>query len=105
MPATNQTGYQQLTVGGTAVSLTLPTGVHARPTHALIQVRGAPVRWLATPAAAPTANTGFLVPAGDFINWLDDDQDNDYYGMLMNVQFVLDASAIGPATLEVGYFS
>ena len=95
----NQTGQQTLTVSTTAVSLTLPTGVGAKPKHALIYVGNANVRWIAE-GTTPTSTLGMPVAAGSYISWLE--PGFNYYGMISRVQFIRDDAT--DATLEIFYF-
>jgi len=57
-------GYQQLSVSGTAATLTVPTGA----TTALISVSTQAIRYR-DDGVAPTAGAGFPVSAGSVINY------------------------------------
>ena len=99
MAAFTQTGVQNaLSVAGTAVALTIPTGM--KPTHAIIQVTGANVRWRADDTA-PTTSIGIQVAAGSNIEFMD--PTIDYSGILNFIQFIADDA--GTATLEVAFFA
>ena len=93
----NQVGFQMLTVTGTPVALTRPTGL--RPRRALISVSGGPIRWLAIPGSYPSGSYGTYVNAGGTIDWTD--AKTDYAGLLDNVYFV--KAGINDASLEVSY--
>ena len=100
--ALNQTGVQNaLSVSTSAVSLTLPTGVNARPTHAVIYISGAPVRWRAD-GTAPTATIGQFLGAESRIELMD--PLTSYAGFLQNVQFIQDTTAGSAATLDAAFF-
>ena len=97
--ALNQVGTQNaLTVAGTASSLTLPSGV-MRPTHAIIQVEGADIRWRAD-GTAPTATSGVLVRAGSNIEFMD--PSIDYTGIIARFQAIRTGGV--SATVEVAFF-
>ena len=111
--ALNQTGQQTLTVTGIPVALTLPTytdytdapnGITRTqtPRHALIQVFDQPVRW-ASGEGFLSGAFGQRIPAGGELDWTDSRR--DYYGVIDNMQFVLDSTATGNATVEVAYFA
>ena len=91
-------GSEQLTVGSAAVSLSGLAG--KRPTHALIQVTAAPIRWLSSPVTAPTSTVGVRIDAGGFIEWLD--LSIDYGQLIEKAQFIRESGV--SATLEVLYF-
>lgn len=97
-----QCGVQNaLTVSSSAVALTLPTATGTvRPTHAIIQVTGANVRWRAD-GTAPTTSVGIQVASGSNIEFMDPSA--DYSGIIDNIQFIRDDSV--DATLEVAFFS
>ena len=98
--ALNQVGTQNaLTVPGTAVSLTLPSGA-MRPSHALIQVSGADIRWRAD-GTAPTATSGILVAGGSNIQFMD--PTIDFTGVIARFQAIRTGSV--SATLEAAFFS
>ena len=99
----NQCGYQELTVGATAVGLTRPTA--NRPHHALIGVAGGAIRWLAIPPGstnyqAPTNSVGSFVGAGGTIDWTDPER--NYAALIDNVTFI--RAGVNDAKLEVSYF-
>ena len=97
--ALNAVGSEQLTVAGTAVALTGLTGL--KPTHALIQVRNAPIRWLAG-GTTPTATLGIRVDAEGFIQWLE--PDTNYRQLIEgSAKFIRETGT--SAVLEVIYFS
>jgi len=99
MPAFTQTGVQNaLSVAGTAVALTIPAGLN--PTHAIIQVTVANVRWRAD-GTAPTTAVGLQVAAGSNIEFMD--PMIDYSGILRFIKFIADDA--GTATLEVAFFT
>ena len=100
MESLNQTGQQTLAVSSTAVSLTLPTGVNARPKHAFFRVTGSGnVRWQAN-GTAPTATAGERFKPDEMMHWMEPDY--DYAAMIARVQFIREA---GDSTVEVAYFS
>lgn len=92
-------GSQQLTVSNSAVSLTIPTS-GMRPGHALIQVLGAPIRWLAG-GTAPTASLGVRMEVGDILDWTD--PAGYYRHLIENAQFI--RAEASDATLEIVYFT
>jgi hypothetical protein len=96
--ALNAVGSEQLTVEGTAVNLTGVTDL--RPTHALIQVTTAPIRWLAG-GTTPTATKGIHVDAGGFIEWLE--PETNYRQFIENALFIRETGT--SAVLEVIYIS
>ncbi len=63
--STNVVGDEDTSVGGTAVSLTVPQGA----AKALITVYGDPVRWKCY-TTAPTADAGAVLSEGDLL-WLE----------------------------------
>jgi len=96
--ALNQVGIQNaLSVSTVAVSLTVPTGT--TPTHALIQVTGADIRWRAD-GTAPTTSAGVVVKADSYIEFMDPLE--DYRGIIANFQAIRDGGT--DATLEVAFF-
>lgn len=84
----------------TAVALTLPGAANTRikPTHAIINVVGASVRWRSD-GTAPDATTGVLVPAGANIEFMDGTI--NYQNIIERLQFI---GVSGTATLEVAFF-
>lgn len=92
-------GSEQLTVAGSAIGLAGIVG--ALPKHALIQVTGAPIRWLASSRTAPTSTLGVRVDAGGFIEWLD--LNVDYSMLIEKALFIREGGA--SATLEILYFA
>lgn len=99
MAAFTQTGIQNAlsATTGAAVALTIPTGT--KPTHAIINVVGASVRWRADDTA-PTATAGLLVADGSNIEFMD--PTIDYSGIINFIQLI---GISGTATLEVAFFS
>lgn len=111
--ALNQTGQQSLEVTGEPVQITLPTytdytdapnGIERSqtPRHALIQVYDNPVRW-ASYGEHPTGFSGQLIQPGDTLDFTDPRR--DFYGILANMELVLDVSATGNANVEIDYFA
>ena len=97
----NQRGFQQLTVDTTPVGLTMPTDL--LPHHALIYVADNPVRWRAdVDGTEPSASVGTFVAANSYIDWTV--ADKNYKSVITQVKFVRDATATGPAKLDVAYF-
>ena len=96
--ALNAVGSEQLTVAGTALGLTGISGL--KPTHCLIQVTTAPIRWLAG-GTTPTATKGQRVDPGGFIQWLE--PDTNYRQLIENALFIRESGT--SAVLEVIYFS
>lgn len=97
--AFNAVGIQNaLTVSTTAVSLTLPAST--RPSHAIIQVMTANVRWRAD-GTAPTTSAGIVVTAGSNIEFMD--PMFDYESIIRRIQFIRDDAV--DAVLEVAFFS
>ena len=97
--AFNAVGIQNaLSVAGSAVSLTIPT--NTRPSHAIIQVTAANIRWRAD-GTAPTTSVGIQVAAGSNIEFMD--PMFDYESIIRRIQFIADDA--GTATLEVAFFS
>lgn len=97
--ALNDIGHENLTVGVAAVALTGVTD--NKPTHALITVQTAPIRWRAD-GTAPTATTGQPVKVGERIDWTD--VNGNYRSFIERVQFIRDTTAGADATLAVQYF-
>jgi len=98
--ALNQLGIQNaLSVTDTATALTLPSG-KVRPTHAIVQVTGADIRWRAD-GTAPTATAGLQVLAGSNIEFMDPAV--DYTGMIANFQAIRTGGV--SATIEVAFFA
>lgn len=98
-----QTGVQNaLSVAGTAVALTLPGSADTRikPTHAIIQVTGANIRWRAD-GTAPTTSVGIQVAAGSNIEFMDGTL--NYANIIERIKFIADDA--GTATLEVAFFA
>ena|SRR3990167_1229624 len=96
----NMIGFEPVVVtGDEAVGLTMPENL--RPKHALIQVKGAAIRWLAIPGDEPNGLMGFYVAPGGHIDWLD--VEKNYAAMIENVKFI--AVTTDEAELEVGYFA
>lgn len=85
----------------TAVSLTIPSssGTLVWPTHAIIQIVGASVRWRAD-GTAPTASSGILVPAGANIEFMD--LSGNFESLIKNFQAI---GVSGTATIEVAFFA
>ena len=98
MATLTQVGAQTLTVSTTSVGLTIPSGIY--PSHALIQVTTANVRWRAD-ETDPTSTAGIIVTAGSNIEWLD--PLINYEGLIRNVEFIRDDAV--DAVLEIAYFS
>ncbi len=98
--AINQVGTQNaLTVGASAVALTVPTDL--KPTRALIHNEsGGDVRWRAD-GTDPTASSGELLLAGERIDWTR--MDTNYWGLIDKVRFIRDAGV--SATLEIAFFA
>ncbi len=80
----------------TAVGFTLPTKPY--PTHAIINVVGASVRWRAD-GTAPTATVGILVAAGSNIEFMD--AEFNYQSIIERIKFI---GISGTATLEAAFF-
>lgn len=80
-------GYQQLSVAGTAVGLTVPTGA----TMAIITVSGQIVRYR-DDGTVPTASVGMPLAVGSIFN---------YASALSAIQFIAEAST---ATLDILYY-
>ena len=96
-----QTGIQNaLSCGASAVSLTLPGSATTRikPSHAIINVVGANIRWRAD-GTAPTATAGILVAAGSNVEFMDGTL--NYQSIIERFQAI---AASGTATLEVAFF-
>lgn len=99
MATFSQTGVQNaLSIAGTATSLTIPTGIY--PSHCIIQVTGANIRWRAD-GTAPTTAIGIQVAAGTNIEFMDPMV--NYEGLIRAISFIADDA--GTATLEVAFFS
>ena len=98
MATFTQVGQQTLTVSTTSIGLTIPTGIY--PSHAIIQVTTANVRWRAD-ETDPTTSAGIIVAAGSNIEWTD--PLINYEGLIRNVEFIRDDSV--DAVLEIAYFS
>lgn len=96
----NHVGEQTLTVSTAAVALTLPTGL--KPTHALIYIGVAPIRWRADDTD-PTSTAGMFVAAGSYIDWTD--PMGNYQGMISRLEMIRDTTAAGDATVEIAYIS
>jgi len=98
-----QTGIQNALSATTAsaVSLTLPGSANTRikPTHAIINVVGASIRWRAD-GTAPTATAGILVSAGANIEFMDGTI--NYQSLIERFQAI---GISGTATLEVAFFA
>ena len=98
-----QTGIQNAlsATTATAVTLTLPGSADTRikPTHAIIQVAGASIRWRAD-GTAPTATAGILVAAGSNIEFMDGTL--NYASIIERISFI---GVSGTATLEVAFFA
>lgn len=92
-------GSEQLTVSTSAVALAGVSG--AKPTHALIQVTVAPIRWTCWPRTAPTTTLGIRVDANGYIQWLD--LGVDYCQLIEKAQFISESGT--SAVLEVQYFA
>ena len=112
--ALNQTGQQTLTVTGVPVQITLPTytdytdapnGIQRSqtPRHAMIQVYDNPVRWASNLDDHPSGISGQLIFPGDVLDLTEPHR--DFYGILKNLEFILDVSATGNARLEIAYFN
>lgn len=95
----NSIGHQSLQVGATAVKLTPPP--NKRPTHALIFVQGADIRWRADGVApvggVPPTGVGCPALIGDVIDWTAEHV--DFWGMIQKIQFV----SAGTAWLDIEY--
>lgn len=99
MATFSQTGVQNaLSVAGSAVALTIPTGIS--PSHCIIQVTAANIRWRAD-GTAPTTAIGIQVAAGSNIEFMDPMV--NYEGLIRAIRFIADDA--GAATLEVAFFS
>ena len=79
-----------------AVSLEMPTKPF--PTHCIINVVGASIRWRAD-GTAPTATAGILVPANGNIEFMDGTI--NYQSLIQRIQFI---GISGTATLEAAFF-
>jgi len=98
-----QTGVQNaLSVSTAAVGLTLPGSANTRikPTHCIIQVTAADVRWRAD-GTAPTTSVGIVVAAGSNIEFMDGTI--NYQSLIERIQFIRDGSV--DAVLEVAFFA
>lgn len=98
-----QTGIQNaLSVTTAAVGLTLPgsAGTRIKPTHCIIQVLDANVRWRAD-GTAPTTSAGIQAAAGTNIEFMDGTL--NYASIIERIQFIRDDSV--NATLEVAFFA
>lgn len=93
----NQLNFEAVAVSTSAVSLTTPG--YAK--HVMIRVTGAPVRWRAD-GTAPTSTVGMYAGIGQYIEFMDDEEDQR--GLIKNIQFIRDTSAGADASLEVAYF-
>ena len=93
----NIVGSQQLSVAGTAVALTVPSG--KTPRHALIYVGTNSIRWLGG-GTDPTASLGILVAAGGYIDWTE--PVSDFRGLMTQAKFI---QVTGAATLDIIYFT
>ncbi len=97
--ALNQVGIQNaLTVSSAAVSLTVPADT--TPTHAIIQVADADIRFRAD-GTAPTTSAGIVVKAGSNIELMD--QAQNFTGIIANFQAIRDGGT--DASLEVAFFA
>lgn len=83
-------GYQQITLGATVASLTLPAAPDA-PTYALIEPEVQGVRWR-DDGTAPTADVGQPLSAGESLQ---------YNGVLSAIRFF---RMVAGAKLNVTYF-
>ena len=81
-------GYQQITVNGTAVSLTVPTGAAA----VVVRAETQNIRWR-DDGVAPTASTGFLMNSTD--------APYVFGGALAALQFINTGSS---TSLDVSYY-
>lgn len=98
-----QTGVQNaLTVSTSAVSLTLPGSADSRikPTHCIIQVLNANVRWRAD-GTSPTTAIGIQVSAGSNIEFMDGTL--NYENIIERIKFIRDDAV--DAVLEVAFFA
>ena len=98
MATLTQVGQQTLTVSTTSIGLTIPTGI--APSHAIIQVTVANIRWRAD-ETDPTTSAGIIVAAGSNIEFMD--PLFNYEGIIRNIEFIRDDAA--DATLEIAFFS
>ena len=98
--AYNQLLNNKLTVSGTSISPTLPTGSGVRPRYATFINEGpGDVRWLAdNTGTAVTATTGTLLLAGDALEMLD----ADHWGMISLIRFIREAGV--DATIDCSYY-
>jgi hypothetical protein len=81
---------------GAAVAFTMPT--RPLPTHAIINVVGASVRWRAD-GTSPTATAGILVPANGNIEFMD--AEFNYSNIIERIKFI---GISGTATIEAAFF-
>lgn len=86
-PINTPLGYQQLSVGASAVGLTVPTGA----TVAFIAVSGNAVRYR-DDGTPPTAALGYPLPVG---------QNYNYHVALSAIEFI---AQTGTATLDILYY-
>jgi len=97
-----QTGVQSTlsVTTATAVALTMPgtTGTRIQPSHCIINVVGASIRWTAF-GTAPTATIGILVLAGGNIEFMDGEIN---YQNIISLFRAIGIS--GTATLDVAFF-
>jgi len=92
----NATGYENLTVAGTAVSLTpVPSGAR----YALIYVQGGPISWRSDGTDA-TAADGSPVAVGERIDLTGPDM---YQSVIAKASFIRTTGT--SATLRVAYFA
>ena len=96
----NQRDFLDISVDGESLALIdyLPTT--SRWHHALIQVSGGSIRWLAIADRSPTSAIGNYVGAGGKIEWLTPDV--DYAGLIYHAKFT--KASPTNAKLEVSLF-
>lgn len=112
--ALNQVGHESMEVTGVPTQIPLPTytdytdapnGVTRNKTtrHAIIQCYDNPVRWASGQESVPSGSFGTLLNPGETLDFTDSLR--DFWGILKNMKFVLDASATGNANLDIAYFA